>query len=247
MSDVSMTSDLIAELRKAQDAAGFIPHGTMDHETQWLPFANLYNAAEALLEDLEAATRVPVQGEPGDDRECDCEAGPGSAGCKKWCASRATVPDAATEEDLRSRLRQAQRQRDEEREAKQGNIRALNAALTERDAALAECRTLRGERNAFEDDLAKEIDRANAALAAVERVRVLHPVAYSGNSRSRNAFCATCTTMWPCATIRALDGAPEPEWEERLAACEQHGTHCWSCARHKERRRPAGPWEACNE
>lgn len=39
----------------------------------------------------------------------------------------------------------------------------------ERDAALAECRTLRGERNTFEDDLAKEIDRANAALAAVER------------------------------------------------------------------------------
>lgn len=51
----------------------------------------------------------------------------------------------------------------------------------------------------------------DAALEAIERVRVLHPVAYSGNSRSRNAFCATCTTMWPCATLAALDGAPEPE------------------------------------
>ena len=45
--------------------------------------------------------------------------------------------------------------------------------------------------------------------------------------------------------LAALDGAPEPEaveWEERLAACDKHGTHCWSCTRHTERRRPAGEW-----
>ena len=92
-----------------------------------------------------------------------------------------------------------------------------------------------------------------AALTAIERVRVLHPVAYSGNSRSRNAFCATCTTMWPCATLAALDGAPEPEgrWEygvevvgdvairkreiaERACASTDYATLV--------RRRPAGPW-----
>lgn len=45
------------------------------------------------------------------------------------------------------------------------------------------------------------------------------------------------------ALTAALGVLPaEVEWEERLAACPKHGTHCWVCPRHKERRVKAGPW-----
>lgn len=43
---------LIAEARAAWDAAGRIPQGTMVHETQWKPFADLHNVTERLIDAL---------------------------------------------------------------------------------------------------------------------------------------------------------------------------------------------------
>lgn len=57
----------------------------------------------------------------------------------------------------------------------------------------------------------------DAALAAIERVRAVH----RKDARLPDwPECTHCTVGmlqdpvdWPCDTIRALDGAPEPEWE----------------------------------
>lgn len=70
-----------------------------------------------------------------------------------------------------------------------------------------------------------EADR-DAALAAVERVRSVHSpgriIDVWGKSVSQAddfLVCEECTDPdhnwcpWPCPTIAALDGAPEPEWE----------------------------------
>lgn len=205
MSDVSKTSELIAALRKAQDAAGSIPHGTMDHETQWLPFANLYNAADALLDALEAATRDPVQGEPNDDREALIavfERTPGDEpgaleGARPgemhraWSDymadailaagfSRATVPDAATEGILRIARRDA--------------LSVIAAdAVAERDAALAAIERVRGVADTVCDHLT-------------------HPV----NDELRAALRD--------AVSDALDGAPEPEDVRALAEAEVRKT-----------------------
>lgn len=51
------SKELLKNLVVAYDAAGNIPHGRMDHETQWLPFANLYNAAMCLVDEFEARPR----------------------------------------------------------------------------------------------------------------------------------------------------------------------------------------------
>ncbi len=49
--------------------------------------------------------------------------------------------------------------------------------------------------------------RAQAALAAVERVRAFHlPVALETKT-----VCNSCDEEWPCDTREVLDGAPEPE------------------------------------
>lgn len=72
----------------------------------------------------------------------------------------AAVPDAATERDLRSKLSRAYRQRDEEREAKKGNIRALNKALAERDAALAAIERCREVADALRTRYAENSDAA---------------------------------------------------------------------------------------
>lgn len=68
----------------------------------------------------------------------------------------------------------------------------------------------------------------DAALAAVERVRAIHRNAgpsqgYSSDIKGGYGMlgdcCAECGSHgeygveWPCPTIAALDGAPEPEWE----------------------------------
>ena len=49
-------AELIAGAERAWEAAGHIPQGTMVHETQWLPFANLYSVAESLLDALTAVS-----------------------------------------------------------------------------------------------------------------------------------------------------------------------------------------------
>lgn len=52
----------------------------------------------------------------------------------------------------------------------------------------------------------------DAALAAIERVRAIH----RPESNERYTWCVGCSTDeypedWPCPTVAALDGAPEPE------------------------------------
>lgn len=49
-------AELVAEATSAWETAGLIPQGTMVHETQWLPFANLYNVAESLIDALTAVS-----------------------------------------------------------------------------------------------------------------------------------------------------------------------------------------------
>ena len=72
-------------------------------------------------------------------------------------------------------------------------------------------------------DSGHAVDRAtvpDAATAAIERVRAIHV-------RDEYGLCAECSweypetsydaisndVAWPCPTVAALDGAPEPEWE----------------------------------
>lgn len=49
--------ELLKNLVVAYGAAGNIPQGAMDHETQWAPFANLYNAVGALVDEFGARPR----------------------------------------------------------------------------------------------------------------------------------------------------------------------------------------------
>lgn len=50
------------------------------------------------------------------------------------------------------------------------------------------------------------VDRAHEAEAAVERAKALHP---RDDSNPRGPWCGTCLTVWPCPTIRALDGGEQ--------------------------------------
>lgn len=143
-------------------------------------------------------------------------------------------------------------------------IAALEAATSERDAvpdAATEALNaqLENAKAGWEsalrivnegDEIIKLIGaERDAAFAAIERVRK-YADERSVYAKTRNNVVGSwriASDLYDLLGVSheeqvALDGAPEPEWEERLAACEQHGTHCWSCARHKERRRPAGEW-----
>ena len=211
MSDVSKTSDLVAEARRWANGH---------------PNRRVSELIHGLVDALEAAARVPVQGEPNDDRE-ELERilialHPDASDWELCFAvdailARATVPDASTE------AKQPEGWSNDD----------ANAAFEEADNRFGNWRG--GERHEFADGcyngfkLGAEWQKAretfisykaiadearaerDAAHAAIERVRALHSVAYSGNSRSPNAFCATCITSWPCPTVAALDGAPEPE------------------------------------
>lgn len=78
------------------------------------------------------------------------------------------------------------------------------------------------------DLLIEELKRErDAALAAIERVRAIHS---RGETRPGEYFCAypACEGYWPCPTVKALDGAPEPEWEYGSGpedALDQSGLH----------------------
>lgn len=53
------------------------------------------------------------------------------------------------------------------------------------------------------DMLGQALAERDHARAQVDRVRELHqPIEFPGQGR----FCDTCTTTWPCPTVRALDG-----------------------------------------
>lgn len=102
----------------------------------------------------------------------------------------------------------------------------------------------------------------DAAHATIERVRAEHPV---GSTVLNNSICQTCGMPFPCPTIAALDGAPEPEWEwgvqyippsayagepvkcasERAARLAVSGSN-EPIRLHRRRPKvvhPAGPWE----
>lgn len=103
----------------------------------------------------------------------------------------------------------------------------------------------------------------DAALAAIERVRAIHLNAgpsqgygsqFKGGYGMLGDCCESCGSHgeygveWPCPTIQALDGAPEPEeveWEYRCDIRKHfwvtHGVH-HDCEGNPERRRKAGPW-----
>lgn len=112
---------------------------------------------------------------------------------------------------------------------------ALEAATRERDAATGrfECdRECIKERAPIEDcsahgrtprDLWGQIDEArkaaytalterDAAVAAVERVRANHQI--DDYTAGHTIVRCVCEEIWPCSTIQALDGAPEPEVAE---------------------------------
>lgn len=59
------------------------------------------------------------------------------------------------------------------------------------------------------EDLAQSDDEAEAAEAALARVRALHRV--DQGTEGRAIVRCVCEERWPCSTIQALDGAPEPE------------------------------------
>ena len=158
MSDVSKTNELIAEARRLEGDY------SDNHE--------VVTHMSVLADALEAATRVPVQGEPNDDRTPEFEAieqelfkhqpllsmQDGSIrGCKcmdrvfvtkteDWGThlaevftrlSRATVPDAATEEPSREWLEDVAETHAFCAERLTIEVKKVERALAERDAALA--------------------------------------------------------------------------------------------------------------
>lgn len=117
----------------------------------------------------------------------------------------------------------------------------------------------------------------DAALAAIERVRAMHARRDDlKHPDHEGPVCDGCgdtngfASPWPCPTVAALDGAPEPEWElgaalvsdpseatahadketalknitgwnESVARIKRMGRHT-SGPSMLVRRRPAGPW-----
>lgn len=72
------------------------------------------------------------------------------------------------------------------------------------------------------DLIAEARAERDAALAAIERVRALHSPAALGiwySPAAEGIWCVECSAThedgidrdWPCPTIAALDGAPEPK------------------------------------
>lgn len=97
----------------------------------------------------------------------------------------------------------------------------IDKLVAERDAATEELlRIARRDASRFEDEAVDAIAERDAALAAIERVRAIHrPVEIEPSS----TICGECSFKlpngkffgkveeWPCPTLAALDGAPEPE------------------------------------
>lgn len=80
----------------------------------------------------------------------------------------------------------------------------------------------------------------DAATEAIERVRAIHKVKHGEKARyapgdepgvampthfEPYSMCEGCSATWPCQTIAALDGAPEPEWEWGYAGETLVGVH----------------------
>ena len=162
----------------------------------------------ALADALEAATRVPVQGKPNDDREAKAEAlaewqdGNSMRQYSEWYTSwedgydagfsRAPMPNAATEELAR--------------------IKPLFENLS------------REYPNECNKRVKAEAER-DAAVAAVERVRAIHRVKHGEKPKyadgdyhaerepvswEKYSMCEGCSATWPCRTVAATYEAVVP-------------------------------------
>lgn len=202
MSDASKTNEaLIAELRRSP---------SIDVQTV---IDLMAQAADA----LEAATRVPVQGEPNDDREALLEADElyDSIGVTLFRAefretytklSRVTVPDAANEELSR--------------------IKPLFENLS------------REYPNECNKRVRAEAER-DAATAAIGRVRAAVEGPHPANSGLDSFTLAHI--------LAELDGAPEPEWQYSRGVLHSNGLLEVGVTLPpgrlvNVRRRKAGPW-----
>ena len=188
----------------------------IDHQAKVWAERGARLASEAL-----AATRVPVQGEPNGDRVAFFERARmganhldniGQTVLCEWSdggkfttadireleriASRATVPDAATE------LAQAKSDMKTMAEVSRATFDKLKA---ERDAATAAVERVTAERD--------------AAMARIAKAWELHePFTWSFGYGPVQS-CKWCAdhgvsqevASWPCPTVAALEGAPEPE------------------------------------
>lgn len=150
-------------------------------------FAETYEAADAL------AARQPTEG----DREAMAEKfrtylGDGVYVCSRdasaWAHGTMTLEDfevLASEDD--------------------DTIESLVEIALSR-AAVPDAATER-VRDAWRKDHREMLAKLDAATAAIARVRAIHhPDPYDVSGK----YC-TCEEAWPCSTIAALDGAPEPE------------------------------------
>lgn len=104
--------------------------------------------------------------------------------------------------------------------------------------------------------LTAAVDERDAATAAVERVRAIHMPLSSLTWGAPEEFlvCEECNDpdarnfiYWPCPTLAALDGAPEPEWEYSRGVLHKCGLLEVGFGIPRDqvvrvRRRPAGPW-----
>ena len=99
-------------------------------------------------------------------------------------------------------------------------------AVESRESALiADYQRLMDKRNALHVNAQAVRVERDAALAAVERVRAIHQK--RGASWPHNGGTYVCDAdnkLWPCPTVAALDGAPEPV-SVRCGGCRDLGPH----------------------
>lgn len=212
-------TEYLSQARAALAAAGVAPQGPKQNETKsGQDFVSL--DAEKVAE-VERAAAEKAWDEGAASVEVEVRPDPKAFGAimhnmqvrTKIPANpyRAALPDATTGELERAH---------DLIELREFEIDKLYESITklrdERDAALAatEARIDRWMQlvgKGVEQRMAAEAER-DAAVAAVERVRAIH----RPESNERYTWCVGCSTDeypedWPCPTIAALDGAPEPE------------------------------------
>ena len=210
--------------------------------------ADIAEAAEARVKELEAATRVPVQGEPsritgakistGGPRSCQVTFDVGGMseehvlGCghkRLLQLPRATVPDAATEEsEKRAWAIASHLERDRELikaelasriEDRDYWYGIADKAASQRDAANEDRKQVEAEiRDLLKVDIPSLKAERDAATAAIESVRVVTDALRSRYSDNSEA------AYFMGQIVAALDGAPEPEWEREYRRVRPDGT-----------------------
>ncbi|NLA65115.1 MAG: hypothetical protein GX862_04165 [Leucobacter sp.] len=236
MSDVSKTNEaLIAE---ARDRAAHMK--LLAKITENSPGAAVAveeaDRMTRFADALEAATRVPVQGEPS-NRE-NCPGSGGHAGVGTYCMVCDLL--AVEPNDDREALK---------RIAEEASVQRLKDSIEEwRKAIGSACGTFpddwelefwhAGYRHGANAMIEHQLSRAtvsdaanelraerDAAVAAIERVRAIHRPTMPGYGPKA---CVHDGRAWPCPTIAALDGAPEPEVEAE-EEMYQAGCGSWDC------------------